>query len=172
MVCLGGGGGIRKVIPTSRPYPVYALRVHVGPYLSESVGELLLLLRERPDAHHGVGVDPLGEVRVINHKYAHLVPYSLLAPGQGNDGGQGSDCARGIRVDGLTGGIDGVEEEVMLPPSVPVRHGWIVDLYPTDGARWNHDRFGGAEQDVSVNLTWLRWELHGPCCRNTGFSEG
>ena len=151
---------------------MYALRVHVGPYLSESVGELLLLLRERPDAHHGVGGDLLGDVRVINHKYTHLVPHSLLAPGQGNDGGQGSDFARGIRVDGLTGGIDGVEEEVMLLPAVPVRHGWIVDLYPTDGARGNHDRLGCTEQNVAVRLTWPRWELHRPCCRDTGFSEG
>ena len=44
----------------------------------------------------------------------------------------------------------------MFLPSVPVRHGWIIDLYPADGAGGDHDWLGGADGiSVVVNLELL-----------------
>jgi hypothetical protein len=108
------------------------LDVRVGPYLTESFGEVLLLLGEGTDPHDGVGLHDRGEVGVVDHKNLYLIPYSLLTPGQWYDGRQGSDVARNVGVDRLTCVIGGIHEKMMFLPAGEVSHGGIIDRYLAD----------------------------------------
>jgi hypothetical protein len=57
------------------------LDVRVGPYLTESFREFLLLLGDGADSHDGVGLHDRGGVGVVDHKNLYLIPNGLLTPG-------------------------------------------------------------------------------------------